>query len=164
MLWPVSVGLGLTIGLFSCLVWPETLVAFKAIPSPRRHRCRLRHRDGRRLESGRHLPRIYTDGELVRGTYPDATEVMFPIRDGGGPVLPQFVDGSAGQPVDMWRWRADLQHTGDASQTPFLTYDSIRQRAGHTWHTCDIAVAARKIFRLFEGPWHGPVSLYPPCR
>ena len=61
------------------------------------------------------FPRIYPDGQRVRGTYSDAAEVMFPIRDDGGPVLPHFVYGSAGQPVDLWRWRADLQHSPGAS-------------------------------------------------
>ena len=61
------------------------------------------------------FPRIYPDGRRVRGTYPDAAEVMFPIRHDGGPVLPHFVYGSAGQPVDLWRWRADIQHSSSTT-------------------------------------------------
>lgn len=54
-------------------------------------------------------PVLYPDGTRVRGVFPDAAEVMFPVRD-AGPVLPHFVYGSSGQPVDLWRWQADLQH------------------------------------------------------
>ncbi len=60
-------------------------------------------------------PRIYPDGQRVRGMYADAAEIMFPVRNDGGPVLPHFVYGSAGQPVDLWRWRADLQHSSSAT-------------------------------------------------
>ena len=55
-------------------------------------------------------PVLYPDGERVRGVYPDAAEIMFPVRYEEGPVLPHLVYGNAGQPVDLWRWRADLQH------------------------------------------------------
>ena len=55
-------------------------------------------------------PVLYPDGQRTRGTFPDAAEIMFPVRYGESPVLPHFVYGNAGQPVDLWRWRADLQH------------------------------------------------------
>ncbi len=56
------------------------------------------------------FPVLYPDGQRTRGVYPDAAEIMFPVRYGESPVLPHFVYGNAGQPVDLWRWRADLQH------------------------------------------------------
>jgi hypothetical protein len=65
-------------------------------------------------DAGNTFPAIYPDGERVRGMYPDAVEVMFPVHYDGGPVLPHFVYGSSGQPVDLWRWRADLQRNGDS--------------------------------------------------
>lgn len=55
-------------------------------------------------------PVLYPDGQRVRGTFPDAAEIMFPVRYGESPALPHFVYGNVGQPVDLWRWRADLQH------------------------------------------------------
>ena len=55
-------------------------------------------------------PVLYPDGQRTRGTFPDAAEIMFPVRYGESPVLPHFVYGNTGQPVDLWRWRADLQH------------------------------------------------------
>jgi len=54
-------------------------------------------------------PALYPDTRRVRGTFSDAVEVMLPVRNEGGPVLPHFVYGSAGQPVDLWRWRAEEQ-------------------------------------------------------
>jgi DMSO reductase family type II enzyme heme b subunit len=53
---------------------------------------------------------LYPDGQRMRGTFPDAAEIMFPVRYSDNPVLPHFVYGNAGQPVDLWRWRADLRH------------------------------------------------------
>jgi mono/diheme cytochrome c family protein len=58
-------------------------------------------------------PVLYPDGSRVRGSFPDAAEVVFPVRD-GGPVLPHFVYGSASRPVELWRWQADLQHAPNA--------------------------------------------------
>lgn len=52
-------------------------------------------------------PALFPDGQRVRGRYPDAAEVMIPVHLGGGPVLPHFVYGDAGRPVDLWRWRAE---------------------------------------------------------
>lgn len=59
-------------------------------------------------------PVLYPDGQRTRGTFPDAAEIMFPVRYGESPVLPHFVYGNVGQPVDLWRWRADLQHEPDS--------------------------------------------------
>jgi hypothetical protein len=59
-------------------------------------------------------PVLYPDGQRIRGTFPDAAEIMFPVRYGESPVLPHLVYGNAGQPVDLWRWRADLQHAPDS--------------------------------------------------
>lgn len=57
-------------------------------------------------------PVLYPDGVRVRGHFPDAVEIMFPARHGGGPELPHLVYGSAGQPVELIRWQAD---TADGS-------------------------------------------------
>ena len=56
------------------------------------------------------FPVLYPDGQRTRGAFPDAAEIMFPVRYGESPVLPHFVYGNTGQPVDLWRWQADLQH------------------------------------------------------
>jgi mono/diheme cytochrome c family protein len=55
-------------------------------------------------------PVILPDGERVRGYFSDAAEVMMPVRYGEGPVLPHFVYGAAGNPVDLWRWQAEGQY------------------------------------------------------
>ena len=54
-------------------------------------------------------PVLFPGGERVRGWFSDAVEVMLPVRHGDSPVLPHFVYGSAGQPVDLWRWQAERQ-------------------------------------------------------
>ncbi len=54
-------------------------------------------------------PVLYPDGQRVRGTYTDAVEIMYPVRL-QDPELPHFVYGNTGKPVDLWRWRADLQY------------------------------------------------------
>lgn len=54
-------------------------------------------------------PVLYPDGQRARGTYPDGVELVFPTRPGNLATLPHFVYGNAGNPVDLWRWRADLQ-------------------------------------------------------
>ena len=54
-------------------------------------------------------PTLFPGGERVRGWFADAAEVMLPVRHQNGPVLPHFVYGGVGQPVDLWRWQADRQ-------------------------------------------------------
>ncbi len=56
-------------------------------------------------------PVLYPDGRRVRGAYPDAVEMQFPVRYEGSLELPHFVYGNSGRPVDLWRWRADLQYS-----------------------------------------------------
>lgn len=51
-------------------------------------------------------PVLYPDGSRVRGTFSDAAEIMIPVRREVGPALPHLVYGSAGRPVDLWRWDA----------------------------------------------------------
>ncbi len=55
-------------------------------------------------------PRLFPDGGRVRGYFSDAAEVMIPVRYEESPVLPHFVYGNAGKPVDLWRWQADRQY------------------------------------------------------
>ena len=55
-------------------------------------------------------PVIFPDGERVRGWFADAVEVMIPVHNEDNLVLPHFVYGNPGQPVDLWRWRADHQY------------------------------------------------------
>ena len=50
-------------------------------------------------------PVVLPDGERRRGRYRDVVEVMFPATD-HGPILPHFVYGDPGRPVDLWRWTA----------------------------------------------------------
>ncbi len=50
-------------------------------------------------------PVVLPDGERRRGRYRDVVEVMFPTTD-HGPILPHFVYGDPGRPVDLWRWTA----------------------------------------------------------
>ncbi len=64
-------------------------------------------------------PTLFPDTRRVRGEYPDAAEVMFPARYTGTPQLPHFVYGNVGQPVDLWRWNAALQHAS-GSGSPVL--------------------------------------------
>ncbi len=52
-------------------------------------------------------PVLFPDGERVRGRYPDAAEIMIPVNLADGLVLPHFVYGDGGRPVDLWRWRAE---------------------------------------------------------
>ncbi|MFQ5889369.1 MAG: c-type cytochrome [Gemmatimonadota bacterium] len=59
-------------------------------------------------------PILYPEGLRVRGTYPDAAEILFPVRYDGGPILPHFVYGSPDQPVELLRWRADLANDRSA--------------------------------------------------
>lgn len=73
-------------------------------------------------------PVLFRDGGRVRGSYPDGLEVMFPVRFGETPALPHFVYGNAGQPVDLWRWRADLQHApGNPGATLELRAAGVQQ-------------------------------------
>ena len=60
-------------------------------------------------------PVLFPDGERVRGWFADAAEVMFPVRQQDYPVLPHFVYGNAGQPVDLWRWQAERQYGSGGS-------------------------------------------------
>ncbi len=60
-------------------------------------------------------PVLFPDGERVRGWFADAAEVMFPVRHQDYPVLPHFVYGNAGQPVDLWRWQAERQYGSGGS-------------------------------------------------
>jgi mono/diheme cytochrome c family protein len=62
-------------------------------------------------------PRIYPGGERARGMYPDAAEVMYPARAEDSPVLPHLVYGSGGDPVNLWRWRADLPPGGGVAES-----------------------------------------------
>ena len=60
-------------------------------------------------------PVLFPEGQRVRGYFNDAAEVMIPVRYDRTPVLPHFVYGNTGQPVDLWRWQADRQSTGKSS-------------------------------------------------
>ena len=60
-------------------------------------------------------PLLFPEGQRVRGYFNDAAEVMIPVRYDRTPVLPHFVYGNIGQPVDLWRWQADRQSTGESS-------------------------------------------------
>ena len=73
-------------------------------------------------------PVLYRDGFRARGFFPDAVEVMIPLRHGVSRVLPHMVYGSSGQPVDLWRWEADLQYDPDHPQPV------TELRAGGTQH------------------------------
>lgn len=68
-------------------------------------------------------PVLFPDGERVRGWYADAAEVMFPVRHRDNPVLPHFVYGNAGQPVDLWRWQAERQYGSGGSAVVELRAD-----------------------------------------
>lgn len=84
-------------------------------------------------------PVLFPGGERVRGWFSDAVEVMLPVRHGDSPVLPHFVYGSVGQPVDLWRWQAERQFAGvvpavlelraDGADAPPEPHDPESQRA-----------------------------------
>ncbi len=72
-------------------------------------------------------PVLYPEGERVRGVYSDALEIMFPARYQGTAELPHLVYGSAGQPVDLWRWRSDLQNASASQSVTELRAAGIQQ-------------------------------------
>ncbi len=110
-------------------------------------------------------PVLYPDGRRVRGTYPDAVEIMFPVRYDGSPALPHFVYGSAGQPVDLWRWRADLQNAPiERSAVTELRASGVRQppephaaesqraTGGGVWRDGRWAVVISRSLATDDGP------------
>lgn len=68
-------------------------------------------------------PVLFPDGERVRGRFADAAEVMFPVHHQDDPVLPHFVYGNAGRPVDLWRWQAERQYGSGGSAVVELRAD-----------------------------------------
>ncbi|MFQ5688447.1 MAG: ethylbenzene dehydrogenase-related protein, partial [Candidatus Scalindua sp.] len=39
----------------------------------------------------------------------DSVDIQFPVKIPDGPVKPHFFLGNSGNPVNLWRWKADLQ-------------------------------------------------------
>ncbi len=118
----------------------------------------LTHRDG--WEADDTFPRFFPDGARTRATYPDGIEVMFPLRYGGGPALPHFVYGSAGQPVDLWRWQADragdptaVELRGRGAAQPPEPHDAESQRASAnaTWADGQWTVVIRRPLATEDG-------------
>jgi len=62
--------------------------------------------------------RLFPDGERTRGTFPDEVEVLVPTDLNEGLVLPHFVYGDAGRPVDVWRWSAAGGQTSSGRAAP----------------------------------------------
>ena len=84
-------------------------------------------------------PVVFPDGERIRGMYADAVEIMMPVNNENDLVLPHFVYGNAGQPVDLWRWRAEheygaggpavIEMSADGADTPPEAHDAESQIA-----------------------------------
>lgn len=109
-------------------------------------------------------PVVYPDAMRRRGAFADAIEVMFPVRSEESPVLPHMVYGSAGRPVDLWRWRADLQRrSGNASgvvelrasgaQQPPEAHSADSQRAtgDGSWRDGHWTVVVRRPLATVDG-------------
>tara|TARA_Y100000590_G_scaffold319747_3_gene361832 strand:- start:6416 stop:8113 length:1698 start_codon:yes stop_codon:yes gene_type:complete len=64
-------------------------------------------------------PVLFPDGQRMRGYFSDAVEVMIPVRYEDSPILPHFVYGNPGNPVDLWRWQADWQYKYGSNESMF---------------------------------------------
>ena len=108
-------------------------------------------------------PVLFPDGERVRGWFADAAEVMFPVRHQDDPVLPHFVYGNAGRPVDLWRWQAERQsgsggpavvelRASGADEPPEVHGpESQRATGGGTWTDGRWSVVIRRPLRTEDG-------------
>ncbi|MFQ5530881.1 MAG: ethylbenzene dehydrogenase-related protein, partial [Gemmatimonadota bacterium] len=116
-------------------------------------------------------PVLYPDGERVRGWFADAVEIMFPVRHEGSLVLPHLVYGNAGQPVDLWRWRADhqfdvrgpgavLELRADGGDQPPEPHDTASQLADGTgvWTDGRWSVVIRRPLSTADGTSEVQVS------
>jgi len=84
-------------------------------------------------------PVVFPDGERVRGWFADAAEIMIPVHNENTLVLPHFVYGNVGQPVDLWRWRAEheygagqpavIEMSADGAEAPPEVHDADSQLA-----------------------------------
>jgi hypothetical protein len=113
-------------------------------------------------EAGETFPVLYPDGERMRDTFPDAAEIVFPVRFDQGPVLPHFIYGNPGQPVDLWRWRADLpsgrspvvEMRASGSGRPPEPHATESQRASgeSAWRDGRWTVVVHRPLETDEGP------------
>jgi DMSO reductase family type II enzyme heme b subunit len=55
-------------------------------------------------------PVLYADSGRTRVRYPDAAEVMLPVQVREAGPLPHFVYGGVTDPVELWRWKSELEH------------------------------------------------------
>jgi mono/diheme cytochrome c family protein len=116
-------------------------------------------------------PALFPEGARVRGWFADAVEVMLPVRHEDSPVLPHFVYGNVGQPVDLWRWQAERQFAdavpavlelrADGADAPPEAHDpgSQRARGSARWHDGRWAVVIRRPLQSEDGA--GEVQLEP---
>ena len=95
-------------------------------------------------------PVVFPDGERVRGWFADAAEIMIPVHNENTLVLPHFVYGNAGQPVDLWRWRAE--HEYGAGQPAVIEMSADGADAPPEVHDADSQLAAGSGSWV-EGRW-----------
>lgn len=95
-------------------------------------------------------PVLFPDGERVRGWFPDAAEIMIPVNHENTLVLPHFVYGNVGQPVDLWRWRAE--HEYDAGEPNVIEMRADGADAPPEVHDSESQLASGGAARL-DGRW-----------
>ncbi|MFQ5680184.1 MAG: c-type cytochrome [Gemmatimonadota bacterium] len=119
-------------------------------------------------------PELYPGGARLRGTYADAAEILLPARYDGGPVLPHFVYGNPGAPVQVWQWQADrggadaevveLRSAGGAAPPRAIPPGDRPTTASGAWREGRWRVVVRRPFEAPE-PEQGtnlrPGSLVP---